>query len=272
MKPEPQALVVGINKFIYLPKYNLQGCVPDEQTMWNVMARVKELVSLGVPQENITILTDYAATKAQGMARLNQMVSMAQDGEAGPVYFSFSSHGTNGTGPGGQHEAMVWADIRLKGDDWDRDTLTIDDEFHALLYQMPPQERFEAWLDCCFAEGMMRELLNPGAPQFTNRFLPHPSGRSKEIPTLNMMGRSAVSTENVVWCACSKAQTSADAYIEGGYHGALTYCWDYAYRKNPNKSRADILALTKDSLAAAGYSQVPHLFCNSTLAARQVGQ
>jgi hypothetical protein len=64
----------------------------------------------------------------------------------------------------------------------------------------------------------------------------------------------------VLIAACRDGQTSADAWIDGGYHGAHTY---YLCRALANGARdlnyRTLVSTTGTALSRAGFDQVPQL-------------
>ena len=65
---------------------------------------------------------------------------------------------------------------------------------------------------------------------------------------------------HILWAACRSDQTSADANIAGGWHGAFTYYFcKEMYACNNSLSRAELLKKVRADLASGRYSQVPQL-------------
>jgi hypothetical protein len=73
-------------------------------------------------------------------------------------------------------------------------------------------------------------------------------------------GVSVTRTNAVLIAACRDDQTSADAWIDGGYHGAHTF---YLCRALANGGRdltcRALVSATGTALARAGFDQVPQL-------------
>jgi hypothetical protein len=57
--------------------------------------------------------------------------------------------------------------------------------------------------------------------------------------------------------ACRRDQTAADAYIQGGCHGAFTY--SLCQFLKPNVMRQDLLAAVRDAIRKDGFAQEPQL-------------
>jgi hypothetical protein len=70
---------------------------------------------------------------------------------------------------------------------------------------------------------------------------------------------------HILWAACRSDQTSADARIAGGWHGAFTYYFCQVMNATQNKlARKDVLTKVRTKLAAGDYNQVPQLECEAT--------
>lgn len=73
-------------------------------------------------------------------------------------------------------------------------------------------------------------------------------------------GTGETSMNHVLWAGCRDDQTSADAYIEGDYHGAFTYYFCDAIRSEsgePDSQR--VIQRLRNVLDESGFSQVPQL-------------
>ena len=262
-------LAVGINHF-KLPGNDLSGCIPDA----NAMGAVASLLGITTPN----VLTDKNCTKKITMAWLNQAV---QDAKAGRVYyigFSWSGHGTHyprPEEPDGLGEALVCYDIAEKGDDWDPATIIKDTELRDLLNQVPQTCLVEVWLDTCYSGGMDRAFGDivkghPGWPK--NRFLHNPNNSAGALRVANVAMNQGLNSNVIMWCASSEAQTSEDAYISGGAHGAFTWYWTQNFKAKQSLSRVDLLVKTRAGLLAGHYDQTPRLKCWNAKAQTAVGK
>ncbi len=176
-----RALCVGINNFKNRPDAQLQGCVNDANNMAGIFKSF-----LGFTDEDITVLTDDQATKANIMSNLQAMVDGAKSGAYDYLAFSLSSHGTqvpdlDGDEPDKADEAFCPHDLAatLHGE-WDRDHIIVDDELHDLFATLPPNVLLEVYFDTCHSGTGLRALaLAPGRKP---RWLPPPSMKAfKEV-------------------------------------------------------------------------------------------
>lgn len=264
-----KALCVGINKFKNVPSATLQGCVPDAENMSLLLQKV-----YGFASSDITKLTDAQATKARIMSELKKLVKAAKDGKADYVVFSLSTHGTqvpdlSGDEPDRADEAFCPYDLAQKGDHWDPDRIITDDELRDVFLQLPEGCQLEVFFDTCHSGTGIKgiDLLLDRRP----RFLPPPSVEAfKRVEGKRSRGVARAMLEKGVvnhtfWAGCRSDQTSADASIDGGWHGAFTYFFCKWMLDSDNKlSRSEILKKVRADLKAGSYTQIPQLETEAT--------
>jgi metacaspase-1 len=265
-----KALCVGINKFKNFPEAALRGCVNDARDMSSILCKY-----YGFKKEDVTVLTDAMATKKNIMTNLNKMVAGAQAGKYDYLVFSFSSHGTQIPDAGGDEkdmadEAFCPHDLKQKQDDWDPRYIISDDELHDLFAQVPDNVLLEVYLDTCHSGTGLKAVDLHWTRQ--PRYLPPPS-LSMFMQLLANDHRSLRSLlleddkpNHILWAACRDNQTSADALIDGKWHGAFThyFCRELT-TANGDIVRRDLLKKVKVRLAENDYSQVPQLEYKATL-------
>jgi metacaspase-1 len=266
------ALCVGINQFKNYPSATLQGCVNDANEMASVL---KDL--LGFSDSDILKLTDQQATKARIMEALKKMVAGAKAGHYSYLVFSLSSHGTqmpdlDHDEPDKADEAFCPHDLAQKGSQWDRNHVIVDDELHDLFAQLPANVLLEVYLDTCHSGTGLKaiDMLLDRKP----RYLPPPSLEAfqdmENRRTRSLHTKMALKgiVHHILWAACRADQTSADAHLGGGWHGAFTYYFCKEMRATSNSlTRAQLLKKIRADLAAGHYSQTPQLECNATVRA-----
>lgn len=258
-----RALCVGINQFAHLPMASwLNGCVNDANDMAAMLRK------RGFASRSVTVLTDTQATKANIMGALTTLVTTAKEGDT--IVFSFSSHGTqvpdtDGDEPDGADEAFACHDMAQKGDQWDTDTVIVDDELRLLFGKLPKGVVMEAYLDTCHSgTGLKAEdLLSGRRPRFvpppTMKGLRSIDAAATKSTTAELVKSIPAGGRPVLFGGCRSDQTSADATFDGRSSGAFTYFFLKALAANPTGSRADLhKALTKD-LVDADFSQRPTL-------------
>ena len=276
MPTNKKALCVGINNFKNYPGSALQGCVNDACDMSKLLQN-----PLGFQADDITVLTDAQATKANIISNLKAMVDGAKAGKYSWLVFSMSSHGTqvpdlSGDEPDRADEAFCPHDLAQAGNQWDTNHIILDDELRDLFIQLPANVLLEVYLDTCHSGTGLKsiDLLLDRTP----RYLPPPSLEAfEQVDQKRSRGLRHGFLEkgivhNILWAACRSDQTSADAKIAGGWHGAFTYyfCKEMIACNN-SLSRAALLTKVRADLLKGKYSQVPQLECEATTRKLNIG-
>jgi len=283
-----KALCVGINEFASLPRTSwLNGCVNDANDI------AAGLRSFGFAKRDTTVLTDADATKKNVMAALTDLVGKAKAGDT--IVFTLSSHGTqvpNEPGgdvePDGLDEAFACHDIRQRGNQWDRDTVIVDDELHDLFASVPEGVLLEVLLDTCHSGTGLRDLeevMQAAVLGRAPRFLPPPTPAGLEqVRSIRALapprtvdrkalveltkGRRA-GAKPVLFAACKPDQTASDATFDGRSNGAFTYLFLKALKGNPAATRTELLRSVTSGLKGGDFSQRSTL--EGPVASKKVG-
>ena len=271
-----KALCVGINDFKNYPSATLQGCVNDAQAMSSLLTDL-----LGFAEDDISLLTDADATKENIMGELQTMVDEAGAGKHNYLVFSLSSHGTqvpdvSGDEEDAADEAFCPHDLAQAGEVWDPEFIITDDELHDLFVTLPENVLLEVYLDTCHSGTGLKaiDMLLTRRP----RYMPPPSLLAfKQVEGKQSRGLAGKFIQqnpvhHVLWTGCRSDQTSADAMIDGQWHGAFTYyfCKEMLNCSN-TLSRKEVLQKVRQDLAAGNYTQVPQLECEATARNMPVG-
>ena len=255
-----KALCVGINHF-KRPGNDLAGCVPDAKEM-QLILKVDEAI----------VCLDSQATKFNAMSMLKDLVAQAKSGQLSYLAFSWSGHGTHyprPEEPDGLGEALVCYDLDEVDGEWNPAGLIKDTELRDLLNRVPLSCTVEVWLDTCYSGGMNRVFGAPGVKH--DRFIHNPNNPGSNRRIANSTISQGLNSNIIMWTASSEAQEAADARIAGGAHGAFTYYWCEAFRKNSKVSRVETLLSTRKALAANRFDQFPRLKCWNGPAQKRVG-
>lgn len=268
-----RALCVGINEFAHLPMSSwLAGCVNDAE---DISAALRKR---GFTSRGITVLRDDEATKKAVLSSLEDIVAKAKPGDH--LVFSFSSHGTqipNHDGASdeadGLDEVFACYDIKRAGDQWDRDTVIVDDELHDLFQRVPEGVLLEVLLDTCHSGTGLKDLEELQLAMTLGRkprFLPPPTPRGldrarsirehaparkvdrKALVELTKRGKGA---RPVLFAACKPHQTASDATFDGRANGAFTYLFLKSLSERPEASRAEILKAVHAGLKTEQFEQ-----------------
>ena len=225
----------------------------------------------------VKLLTDERANTAGIRKGLEWLTGDASPGDS--LVFHFSGHGSQVRDIDGDELSDNLDEIICPYDmDWN-DPFT-DDDLAEVCGKVPKGALFTIILDCCHSGTGLRNFLRPDLP-IRYKFLPAPvevrhrsetriesrgidrsvtmAGPDKGLP-VRRFGVNVTKTNAVLIAGCRSDQTSADAWIDGDYHGALTYYlwrslrsskWKTTYRK--------LITATGAALADHNYDQVPQL-------------
>jgi len=262
-----RALLIGINRY-RIDGADLRGCVNDVK---DLSAALVEFY--GFSKKDISVLTDGAATKKAMEAGIKALVRDSKEGDVAVLHYS--GHGSNVPDDNddeadGRDEILCPTDL-----DW-KDPLR-DDWLRSTLDGLRDGVSFTAIMDCCHSGTNTREFLPPDAP-VKQRYLPSPwglvaaeSGRSLPRTVLSELRKSAPAARKardivnadlpeLLITGCRDTQTSADAFINGRYNGALTYGLVNAIRTAKGKlTYRELHDRTMAALKQKKFDQVPQL-------------
>jgi metacaspase-1 len=237
-----RALLIGINKY-QIAGADLNGCVNDVKDLKAALVEFH-----GFRRKDVAVLTDGAATQKAMQAGIKSLVSGAQKGDVLVVHYS--GHGSNvpddnGDESDARDEILCPADL-----DWDNPFR--DDWLRTTFDALPEDVSLTVIMDCCHSGTNTRAMLPPDAP-VRPRYLPSPrrlaaveSGRGVAKKSSAKRSRSARSggkpkdivnaqLREILITGCRDTQTSADAFINGKYNGALTFALVEAIRKSKGR-------------------------------------
>jgi metacaspase-1 len=264
-----RAVLVGIDEYEHPHVPSLRGCVND-------VALVRSLLKqyFHVPNEDLRVVVNARATKANIMERIAATIAAAEPGDV--VVFYFSGHGSQIRDRNGDELTDGLDEIICPYDmDWDRGTYILDDDLDALFGSLPPDVLLEAFFDCCFWGADARGLEPEPRPALLRRdvrYLPPPfdiaaraEGDEDRIDIHLLRGSDTFTERNVLWGASQEGQPAAEDYIDGRPNGIFTY-WGCRFIAE-NIERVDALSYTREQLLedvrgylhSLGYVQTPEL-------------
>ena len=237
-----RAFLIGINKY-QVAGADLRGCVNDVKDLGAALVEFH-----GFRKSDITVVTDLAATKKAMEAGIKALLRASKKGDVAVLHYS--GHGSHVPDDGrdesdGRDETLCPADL-----DWDNPFR--DDWLRKTLDGMSDGVRLTVIMDCCHSGTNTRAIVPPDAP-VKERYLPSPftlkaveSGRRapKNVTTeLRSSSRTVRKARDIVTAdipellvtGCRDTQTSADAFINGRFNGALTFSLVQALRKARGK-------------------------------------
>jgi metacaspase-1 len=266
-----RALLIGINKYL-IPGSDLRGCVNDVRDLADVLTEFG-----GFKKGDITTLVDSATTKKAMMAAIKTLVKNSKRGDVALLHYS--GHGSHVPDDekhrdetDGRDEILCPTDLNWDDtlrDDWLRDTFGgLRDGVH-----------FTVIMDCCHS-GTITRAIEPPDVKVKQRFLPSPwdiaaeeSGRSlKKKITSELRGSRPAARKakdivdadipEVLITGCRDTQTSADAFINGRFNGALTYGLVEAIRGSRGKlTFRQLHERASAAIKKRKFQQVPQLEC-----------
>ena len=249
------ALLVCVNKY-KIPGNNLRGCLNDVKNM-RVLLGHNDFSVL-----HVRSLTDEQATKQRIMDSLEQMVMNMKEGDHG--VFHFSGHGsqvpdTNSDESDSLDEILCPHDF-----DWTSTYIT-DDGLREILSNLHPGATLDVVLDACHSGTGLREVGDLIA-----RFIPYtgPMPRIEYNPSYMLRG---LDQPNVaLWAGCRSDQTSADAFIDNIYQGAMTWAFTLAAGLSTDRTRTGIAKRVGMILKQRGFDQEPQLECSDEMKERRI--
>jgi len=248
---DDRALLVGINEY---PGAPLRGCVNDVNNVKEYLIKEQAF-----PADRIIVLTDKDATRNAIWKKLEWLVADAKAGDR--RYFHFSGHGTEFAGretetqPGGMNQVICPYDF-----DWTEKTMVMDVEFRDLFKKMPEGVVFNWASDSCHSGDLTRDLGRPEAKP--RRYPTTPDdvkARIKKAKELGLKGKGFIGGLLDVGyvSGCKYDQTSADAYEDGEYCGAMTHFLLKTLREMPDKPLVEVVKELNVKLAYKFYTQRP---------------
>lgn len=230
------AFLVGIN---YIGTANeLRGCINDVQAM-----KQQLIQHHGYLEENITLINDHTETKPTKHNILSILQTFTHQENMTQFFFHYSGHGsytqdTNRDEQDGKDECLVSIDLDYILDD---ELKVIFDKINAQIYCL---------FDCCHS-GTSLDL------GFQYAFMKH---------KWTSVGLSS-GTQNILMISgCTDKQTSADAYINGNYQGAMTYAYITTmqrYQQQP--SLLQLVLGMRNILRSGNFQQLPQLNSNKKI-------
>lgn len=247
-----KVLLVGINKY---PGAELNGCINDIQDMANLLVG-----RLGFNHEDIFMLVDGRATTN---AILDKLDWLANCSPGDRILFHYSGHGAqtpsyDGSGLNGLADCICPVDF-----DWSPGHMIIDKQFSSIFGCIPNGVRFNWVSDSCHSGDLTKGIPKPNTKP---RSYPVPPDIQWNIQAAKSKKTIAVSRGMVggkldvgFISGCRSDQTSADAYFNGRYNGALTYFLLQSFGSTLSSPLIQVVADVNQRLSGNGYDQNPQV-------------
>lgn len=264
-----RALLIGINKY-QIPGSDLRGCVNDVKDLSAALIEFH-----GFKKRDIKTLLDGAATQKAMLAGITALVRGAKKGDV--LVLHYSGHGSNVPDDEKNRDEADGRDEILCPTDLNWDKPLRDDWLRTTFDKLPAGVSFTTIMDCCHS-GTNTRAIQPPDVKVKQRYLPSPwgiaaaeshRGMPKNVSSeLRRSSRSVRKTKDIVNAelpevlitGCRDTQTSADAFINGRFNGALTFALVEAIRKSKGRlTYRELHDRAADVLKAKKFEQVPQL-------------
>ena len=264
-----RALLIGINKY-QIPGADLRGCVNDVKDLSAALIEFH-----GFKKKDIKVLLDGAATQKAMEAGIKSLLRGAKKGDV--LVLHYSGHGSNVPDDDKNKDEADGRDEILCPTDLNWDKPMRDDWLRTMFDSLPAGVSFTTIMDCCHS-GTNTRAIQPPDVKVKQRYLPSPwglaaseSGRSLPRKVTSGLRRSSRSTRGardivnaelpeVLITGCRDTQTSADAFINGRFNGALTFALVEAIRKSKGRlTYRELHDRASAVLKAKKFEQVPQL-------------
>ncbi len=249
-----KALSVGINQYSN-PEANLRGCVND-----SIMIREILRKHFGFKNSDITLLLDHQATQANIIKELHNLVKDAKKGDI--LVFHYSGHGSNIVDYDG--DELDGFDEIICPYDMDWSNPLSDDKINKIL-KTEKGVNLTMIMDCCHSGTVNKNFCGPDmSSPVKDRYLFPPTALIPNQRERNELTRRTFHSQkknySILISGCEDNQTSADAWIDGAYHGAFTFYLNETLRKNKWKMEmGDLHEQVIEALAYHNYTQRPVL-------------
>ncbi|HEX8142628.1 MAG TPA: caspase family protein [Pyrinomonadaceae bacterium] len=257
-----KALCVGVNDYPFGQDNDLRGCVNDANDWARMLKEHYDFT-------DIQQLLDAKATKANIISGLKNLLKGAKAGDV--LVFTNASHGTYQAETGGDEANYDEAICPYDTDS----NLLLDDELRELFTGLPKDVRLTVISDSCHSGSVTRvkvneyrrnRQLNPrvwGGRELTPEQLRAARSNKEMYPESGM--------KEILLSGCKSNQTSADAFINNDYHGAMSYfalkaITDAKYKLTYADLHKRLLSLLEEEM----YDQVPQLEGNDKNKQRQI--
>lgn len=234
---ELKALIVGIN-YLTTPT-QLYGCINDTSNLQNYLT-----TKYNFNANNVCVLTDYTIVKPTRQVILKKYKDLLINAKSGEkLFFTYSGHGSYRTDVNNDEK-----------DNKDELLITIDqqsisdDELKLIINEnLPDDVTLFILFDCCHSGTLMDLKYN------------YLCSNDLANDAVEINESSSETKSNVFLISgCFDSQTSADAFIDNKYQGALTWSFLKVITEHTNLTWKDLL-INMRNLLKPNYSQIPQL-------------
>lgn len=241
-----KALLFGLN-YAHTTDAKLNGCINDVRNMAAYLTDVLKIPTVLCYTDD----TDMEHTSALGILQsLNQMAIDSWKEDLDFVWIHYSGHGTyvtdaSGDERDGKDECLVPSDFKNAG-------VVPDDYIQKVMRNFNPKTRVVIVWDCCHSATLGDLKYSWESPRL--------------VTVENIL--CEVPARIITLSGCLDAQTSADAYMNDQYAGAMTSCLLSVLKTSPGvlQDVFQLLRALRAKLLASGFLQVSKLCSTHNLA------
>jgi len=231
---QKNALLIGCN---YIGTKNaLRGCIIDAKN-------IQHMLKTKYNYNNIKLLTDESSDKPTKTVILNEMTNLLRNSnENDELFISFSGHGTyttdqNNDEKDGKDELFVPLDLKCIRD---------DDFKKIVLSNLKKNVKLFILFDCCHSGSML---------DLKYQYLDSTNYNNVSV---NNYSKETLGSVYMI-SGCMDSQTSADAYINNNFQGAMTWSLLHILDKNEELTWKELISNMRECLKNSNYTQVPQL-------------
>jgi hypothetical protein len=212
-----KALLIGIN---YIGQNGeLRGCINDTNNIKVI------LVKLGFKEKNIMVITDNTIKKPTKHNIIKGIKWLMNNNNKNPtkLFLHYSGHGSyvkdkNNEELDGKDECLVPLDYKQSG-------MIIDDDIKKMIYPFVKKNtNFIGLIDACHSSTMLDLKYSFEVKQTDNK--------TTKFDVVSHNYDRAVEGKIMLFSGCEDKQTSADAYINNRFQGAMTYAFTKSLKVN----------------------------------------
>lgn len=218
--------------------YELNGCLNDSDNIQN-------LLTSKYGYKNFTLINDKVSLKPTKMNIINTLTNILKKSNSGDtIVLFYSGHGINTIDKNG--DELDGIDEMICPSDFN---FISDDELNVLLKQnLKSGVTIISLFDCCFSGTMLDLRYN------------YLDSLNLDKLTINLKEPDLTNNKIIMISGCHDKQTSADAFINGKYSGAMTYAFLTCLENSGyNITYRDLITNMRKLLNNSGYTQIPQL-------------